>query len=146
MFETCALPFGLVQFFLFCCQFPGKTNKRYQEVLIKALTKKLQTASGMRSARNSVTQSINCSLTNLNGSVNNISLNDVGYLCFDSIDSNAYPQYELFLEDSYPYDILTVHPLEFARQATLMESELYKSMGPSELISLGRWCQQSKIE
>ncbi len=48
-----------------------------------------------------------------------------------------YPAFETHLENAYPYDILTVHPLEFARQATLMESELFKAIKPSELISLG---------
>jgi hypothetical protein len=103
-------------------------------MLLKILTKKLHLASGERSACNSV----NSSIANITDSTTNVSLSDAGYLCFDNCDSGTYPAFELFLEDSFPYDILTVHPMEFARQATLMESELYKSIDPSELISLGK--------
>ena len=63
------------------------------------------------------------------------SLNDT---CDSSeIFGDEMPEMETHLELQYPYDILTVHPLEFARQATMMEFELYKAIKPSELISLG---------
>lgn len=39
-----------------------------------------------------------------------------------------FPPFETHLEDQYPYDILTIHPLEFARQATLMEQEIFKEI------------------
>lgn len=48
-----------------------------------------------------------------------------------------YPPFETHLEHLYPYELLTIHPLEFARQATLMEEELFKAIKPNELISLG---------
>jgi hypothetical protein len=47
------------------------------------------------------------------------------------------PAFETHLEMSFPYDILTVHPLEFARQATLVEWEIFRSIKPGELITLG---------
>ena len=48
------------------------------------------------------------------------------------IDDNRvgynFPPFETHLEDQYSYDILTIHPLEFARQATLMEQEIFKEI------------------
>lgn len=52
--------------------------------------------------------------------------------CFDDL-----PPFETHLENDYPYDILTLHPLEIARQMTLMHSEHFKAIKPSELMSLG---------
>jgi hypothetical protein len=40
--------------------------------------------------------------------------------------SSSFPPFETHLEHLYPYDLLTLHPLEFARQATLMEEEIFK--------------------
>ena len=54
-----------------------------------------------------------------------------------AMEDSAYPPFETHLEDSYAYELLTIHPLEFARQATLMEEEIFKAIKPSELISLG---------
>jgi len=51
---------------------------------------------------------------------------------------DEFPPFETHLETSIGYsDILTIHPLEFARQATLMEFELFKQIRPNELTSLG---------
>lgn len=55
----------------------------------------------------------------------------------------SVPSFEIHLEKQYPFELLTIHPLEFARQATLMESEIYKAIQPNELISLG-WTKGDK--
>jgi hypothetical protein len=52
-------------------------------------------------------------------------------------NEDDFPPFETHLENLYPYDILTIHPLEFARQITLMQQEIFKEIKPSELISLG---------
>jgi hypothetical protein len=52
--------------------------------------------------------------------------------------------YETHLETTHGYELLTVHPLELARQVTLMESELFRAITPNELISLG-WTR-TKVE
>ena len=95
----------------------GETNNRYQQVLLKSLEKK----------RQQMMVDINIE---------------------PHIDHNLltlYPTIETHLEELHPYDILTIHPLEFARQATLMESELYKAIKPNELITLG-WMKPNKYE
>ena len=96
----------------------GDTNNRYQQVLIKSLEKKQQQSQDV-----------------LNNEVHHV---DPGSL-------SLYPAFETHLEEMLPCDILTIHPLEFARQATLMELEIYKSIKPNELITLG-WMKPNKHE
>ena len=55
---------------------------------------------------------------------------------FSPLD-DGFPSFETHLENMYGYDLLTIHPLEFVRQVTLMESELFRAIKPNELISLG---------
>lgn len=40
--------------------------------------------------------------------------------------NSQFPPFETHLEKEYPYELLTIHPLEFARQVTLMEEEIFK--------------------
>ena len=68
-----------------------------------------------------------------------------GYINLDNINEASFPQFEIHLEFAHGYELLTIHPLEFARQATLMESELYKQIQPNELINLG-WTKENKSE
>jgi hypothetical protein len=80
------------------------------------------------------TSSRSSSTSNVDDSVNSqIDLNDSNA----EIQYEETPAFETHLELLHGYDILTIHPLEFARQATLMEYELFKAIKPSELISLG---------
>ncbi len=44
----------------------------------------------------------------------------------EDVANSSYPPFETHLEHMYPYELLTIHPLEFARQATLMEEEIFK--------------------
>lgn len=53
------------------------------------------------------------------------------------LNLECFPAFETHLELQFPYDILTIHPLEFARQATLMECEIFREIKPNELTSLG---------
>jgi hypothetical protein len=48
-----------------------------------------------------------------------------------------FPPITKHLEDAHGFDILSVHPYEFARQITLIESEYFRAIKPSELISFG---------
>jgi len=98
-----------------------KSNKRYPEILIKTLQKKNNQHNAISYARSS---SLELSSDD----------NDAGV---------SYPPLEIHLENDNPIEILTVHPLEFARQATLLESELFKAIKPNELISLG-WTKTDK--
>ena len=44
------------------------------------------------------------------------------------LNFDFFPPFETHLENQFAYDILTIHPLEFARQATLMEQEIFKEI------------------
>ena len=97
---------------------------------------KIPVTSSRSSSTSTADESLISTNTTINSKLTNPSLGD----SIDQSDSFLYddtPYFEIHLENSYPFDILTIHPLEFARQATLMESELFKAIKPSELISLG---------
>lgn len=53
------------------------------------------------------------------------------------------PAFESHLEASFPYDLLTVHPLELARQATLIEWEIFKRIKPNEFTTVG-WMKKDQ--
>ncbi|RNA00409.1 son of sevenless -like protein [Brachionus plicatilis] len=143
----------------------GKSYKRFEHVLSKTVQKKKaqyeaqmvqrqmnedafakQSQVDMTNLKNifkrkiSSSSSSNTSLSNVSSRSSSTSTNedlsgehDIGDLVYPPV----YPPFETHLESTHPYDILTIHPLEFARQATLMEEELFKAIKPNELISLG---------
>ena len=134
----------------------GPTNKKYQQSLTNILQKKMTShkqsqqlqqstdsifsrmeSISMGSINNSTSEA-NFSLTPGSSRSSSTSTNEDQNLSHTSsnYDEEA-PPFETHLELRHGYDILTIHPLEFARQATLMESELFKALKPSELITLG---------
>lgn len=138
----------------------GKSYKRFEQVLTKTVQKKKaqyqeqmvlkqmnedafakQNEVDMSSLKNifkkkiSSSSSSNTSLSNVSSRSSSTSTNED--LSSDQDLDLVYPPFETHLETTHPYDILTIHPLEFARQATLMEEELFKAIKPNELISLG---------
>ncbi len=125
----------------------GKSNKNLQQVLIKALQRKKNYLNGdfMRFKSKSTSsydsasseemdnlKNLFMSNLNLNNDENNNNQEKNQNLVIDDM-----PPYETHLENVYPYDILTIHPLELARQATLMEFELYSAIKSKELIKCG---------
>ena len=115
----------------------GQTNQRLQQLLLNALNhQKLKKKTTLSSSNiDLASESLSSSSTNdLNNKLNETE---------DIIANNSneeeeqFPPFEAHLETKGIYDILCIHPLEFARQATLMEFELFKEIRPSELISLG---------
>lgn len=92
----------------------------------------IKTTSSRTSSSSTIDDGVGSFSTSSRLTTPNDSIDRAGDFFYDDM-----PAFETHLENSFPYDILTIHPLEFARQATLMESELFKAIKPSELISLG---------
>lgn len=139
----------------------GKTYKKeFEESLTKIVQKKMvqyqeqmelkrinedvyskQNEFNLSNLKNIFKKKVSTSSSSSNSSSRSSSTSTNEDLSSDQDSSDiAYPPFEIHLEHIHPYDILTIHPLEFARQATLMEEELFKAIKPNELISLG-WCK-----
>ena len=137
----------------------GKNYKRFEQVLTKTVQKKqsqfeeqmaLKLANeqehsqvDMSNLKNVFRKKISSSSSSSNTSLSNASSRSSSTSTNEDLNNDqdlndlVYPPFETYLETAHPYDILTIHPLEFARQATLMEEELFKAIKPNELISLG---------
>lgn len=53
------------------------------------------------------------------------------------------PPIEMHLESVHDFDLMTIHPIEIARQVTLLEFDLYRAVRPNELIE-ANWTKKDK--
>lgn len=88
------------------------------------------------SSSSSVSSSRSSSVSDESG-LDAMSMKSPASLDHNCLNLEFFPPFETHLETQFPYDLLTIHPLEFARQATLMEFEIFKEIKPNELTSLG---------
>ena len=73
-------------------------------------------------------------------------MNKIGRLSErDLIFDHSPPPILHHLEDQYPMGLMTVHPVELARQVTLLEFSAFKKIRPCELIGTA-WTKSKKYE
>ena len=140
----------------------GKTDANYQTILLRILQKKKAASAAaaaasvtycechgygnnnnnnvadMESLKTIFKYSPVCKLVNEDATLSS-SFSSMSTLSSSSSqDVESRPAFVTHLEHMHPYDILTIHPVEFARQATLMEHQLFSAIRPIELAN-GGW-------
>lgn len=125
-----------------------KTNKRFGQLPLKSLQRKLSTQQLNKELNRQFETSVQDDFDNLKivfkstySSSSSSSSSRSSSLSEESSDTRSpvsieenclnlemFPPFEIHLENQFPYDILTIHPLEFARQVTLMEMEIFKEI------------------